>query len=133
MKTKHTKILKNFNFPKLVAAARKNHPDLNKRIERFNRWKQAVKDSREIEAKHDCIGQNNVRIEFNRDNYCFEFKSNLRVTQENPDYYTTECEKKYIGQYLYSEKEWKNKEYNYSNLLNNEELDRCIELLDFCK
>jgi len=87
---KHKKILKGFDFPKLVAAAKKKHPDLEKRIERFNSWRKWFL----------CHHHKDNLLIFDRELYCFKVFGCKSWWDEN---YTTESTNKYIGNYLYKD------------------------------
>jgi len=97
---KHKKILKNFNFPKLVAVAIKKHPDLGKRIERFNEWREVSKTlGYELSIELDII-------KFNNKKYCFELNDSLIIADKLTELNTTSSEKCCIGDYIYNNYDW---------------------------
>jgi len=93
MKVKHKKILKNFNFKTMVEKANVPGGELNKRIERFNKWCEIT----------NCPHLLWEFLKFNKNKYCFEFDS-VYEDDDIYEYYksgSTECSKKYIGDYIY--------------------------------
>ena len=99
---KHKKLLKNFNFKTMIQAAINKSPELQDRINRFDNWAQTVK----IWKK-----EFNDDLTWDRDKYYFEFYDGYDKVSD-----TTECDKKYIGQYLYNKKDWENNEEKYLDL-----------------
>ena len=101
---KHKKILKNFNFKQMVEKANVKGSELNRRIKRFESLITLSKDINNIEKKHDYVINSGTHLSFNKKNYCFELHSDLRQVSENPMDYTTKCDNKYIGNYIYKNK-----------------------------
>ena len=82
---KHKKILKNFNFAEMVKKANFKGSELNQRIQKFELWK--------LWHKYNFFGD---KITFNKEKYCFEFSDSFDYNS------STECSKKYIGDYIYN-------------------------------
>lgn len=80
---KHKKILKNFNFKKMIEKANVKGSELNKRIERFNQW-----------VNYSRLAGIRGKISFNKKKYCFEQYFCGEID-------STECKNKYIGNYIY--------------------------------